>query len=70
MNVQPLCKFADLVNRDILPEDTFVVSGTTTDEVYVYLNTTDANRDRVRSSFSKLTDTKFVNTRARMLKNA
>ena len=70
MNVQPLCRFADLVNRDILPEDTFVVSGTTTQEVYVYLNTTDANRDRVRSSFSKLTDTKFVNTRARMLKNA
>lgn len=70
MNVQPLCKFADLVNRDILPEDTFVVSGTTTEEVYVYLNTTVANRDRVRSSFAKLTDTKFVNTRARMLKNA
>jgi hypothetical protein len=70
MNVQPLCKFSDLVNRDILPEDTFIVSGTDTNECYVYLNTSVANRDRVRTSFSKLTGSKFVNTRCKMLKNA
>lgn len=67
--VKPLCRMNELVSRDVLPDNTYVVSGTTTDECYVYLNTSTANRDRVRSSFSKLTGTKFVNTRVRMLKN-
>lgn len=67
--VKPLCRMSELVNRDILPDDTLIVSGTTTNECYVYLNTQTANKDRVRSSFSKLTGTKFVDTRVRMLKN-
>lgn len=66
--VEPLCRLDELVDTTVLQnKKMMVVTSIESTEAFVYLMEGHANRDRIRSSFAKLTKTKFVNTRSRKL---